>query len=84
MEKSFSENKIVIQLKEVNESIVDAVKKLKPKNLTVEGNKIIIDVDPQKENPDFVKAIVSAGGHVQFVTERNPDLEETYLKIVKE
>ena len=84
LEKSFSGNKIVIQLKEVNESIVDAVKKLKPKNLTVEGNKIIIGVDPLEENPDFVKAIVSAGGHVQSATELNPDLEETYLKIVEE
>jgi ABC-2 type transport system ATP-binding protein len=84
LEKSFSGNKFVIQLKEVNESIIDAVKNLKPKNLTVEGNKIIIDIDPQKENPDFVKAIVSAGGYIQFVTEPNPDLEETYLKIVEE
>ncbi len=84
LEKSFSGNKIVIQLKEVNESIIDAVKSLKPKNLIAEGNKIIIEADPLKENPDFVKAIVSAGGRVQFVTEPNPDLEETYLEIVEE
>ena len=85
LEKSVFGNKIVIQLEEINESILAAVKNLKPKNLAVEGNKIIIDVaDPLKESPTFVKAIVSAGGNVQFVAKLNPDLEETYLKIVKE
>ncbi|GAH43606.1 unnamed protein product [marine sediment metagenome] len=85
LEKSVFGNKIVIQLEEVNESILAAVKNLKPKNLTVEGNKMIIDsADPLKESPIFVKAIVSAGGNVQFVAKLNPDLEETYLKIVKE
>jgi len=85
LEKSVFGNKIVIQLEEINESILAAVKNLKPKNLTVEGNKIIIDsADPLKESPTFVKAIVSAGGNVQFVVKLNPDLEETYLKIVKE
>ena len=85
LEKSVFGNKIVIQLEEINESILAAVKNLKPKNLTVEGNKIIIDADdPLKESPIFVKAIVSAGGNVQFVAKLNPDLEETYLKIVKE
>jgi len=85
LEKSVFGNKIVIQLEEINESILAAVKNLKPKNLAVEGNKIIIDAaDPLKESPTFVKAIVSAGGNVQFVAKLNPDLEETYLKIVKE
>ena len=85
LEKSVFGNKIVIQLEEINESILAAVKNLKPKNLTVEGNKIIIDAaDPLKESPIFVKTIVSAGGNVQFVAKLNPDLEETYLKIVKE
>jgi ABC-2 type transport system ATP-binding protein len=85
LEKSVFGNKIVIQLEKINESILAAVKNLKPKNLTVEGNKIIIDAaDPLKESPIFVKAIVSAGGNVQFVAKPNPDLEETYLKIVKE
>lgn len=85
LEKSVFGNKIVIQLEEINESILAAVKNLKPKNLAVEGNKIIIDAaDPLKESPTFVKAIVLAGGNVQFVAKLNPDLEETYLKIVKE
>jgi ABC-2 type transport system ATP-binding protein len=83
--KSVFGNKIVIQLEKVDEQILAAVKNLKPINLSVEENKIIIDVaDPLKENPIFAKAIVLAGGRIQFITELNTDLEETYLKIVKE
>ena len=85
LEKSVLGNKIVIELEKVNESILAAVKNLKPKNLTVEGNKIIIEVsDSKKENPDFAKAIVLAGGHIKFISDLNSDLEETYLKIVSE
>jgi hypothetical protein len=35
-----------------------------------------------RENSNFIKAIVSAGGSIQFVTKLNPNLEEAYLKIV--
>lgn len=85
LEKSIFGNKIIIELEEVNESILTAVKNLKPKNIAVDGNKIIIEVsDSKKENPDFAKAIVLAGGHIKFISELNSDLEETYLKIVSE
>lgn len=75
----------VIQLEEVDDAILDAIKVLKPQNFSVEGNRISIDVaDPQKENPDYVRALVAAGANIQFVTESNPDLEEAYLKIVRD
>jgi ABC-2 type transport system ATP-binding protein len=83
--KSVFGNKIVVQLEEVNEPVLAAIKNLKPKNLTVEGNKIIIEVsDLKQENPDFAKAIVLAGGHIKFISDSKSDLEETYLKIVSE
>jgi ABC-2 type transport system ATP-binding protein len=85
LEKSVLGNKIVIELEKVNESILTAVKNLKPKNLSVDGNKIIIEVfDSKKENPDFAKAIVLAGGHIKSISDLNSNLEETYLKIVSE
>jgi hypothetical protein len=40
--------------------------------------------DPDKQNPDFVQAIVAAGGRIQYVTQLNPGLEETYLKVIQE
>jgi ABC-2 type transport system ATP-binding protein len=77
-------SKTVVQLEKVNDSIVAAVKKL-AKNVVVDNNSLVIDVtDAQKENPRFVEAIVSAGGHVQFVTELSPSLEDVYLKMVRE
>jgi ABC-2 type transport system ATP-binding protein len=85
LKKSVWGSKTIIQLEKVDDKILVAVKKLNPKNLKVEENRIIIDVaEPLHENPTLVKAIVSAGGNVQFITERNPDLEEAYLKIVEE
>ena len=75
----------MIQVAKISDSILAAVKNLKPRNLTVEGNKITVDVtDPLEENPDFVQAMVSAGGRIQAVTQLNPGLEETYLKVINE
>jgi ABC-2 type transport system ATP-binding protein len=85
LKKSIWGNKTVIQLEEINNSIVTAVKELNPKDFEINENKIIIDVDdPFKENPVIVKAIISAGGCIQYVTGLSPDLEKAYLKIMEE
>lgn len=85
LQKSIWGSKTVIQLDKVTSQIITEIKKLKPKNILVEGNKITLDVeDPAKENPAIVRAIVKAKGDIQFITPLNPDLEETYLKIVEE
>ena len=83
LKKSAWGRKTAIQLESINDAILAAVKKLKPQNLVVEGNRIIMDAaDPKKEIPDYVKALVEAGAKVQLISERSPDLEEAYLKIV--
>ena len=52
LERSIHGRKTVIQLRQVNGAIVDSLKKLKVKNLTMDGNKLTVDVvDPQEENP---------------------------------
>ena len=52
-------------------------------NVTVSGNTITVDVDkPERDNPRLVRAIVDAGGEVQFVSGIVPTLEETYLKLL--
>jgi len=85
LEKTVWGSKTVIQVEEVNDRILAAARKLEPKDLKVEENRIILALtDPEKENPDFVQAVVSAGGRVQYVTELNPGLEETYLKVIQE
>lgn len=85
LEKSVLQSKTVVQLKQVTDSVISAVKKLTDNNLSVEGNRITITTpDPLNKNPELVYAIVLAGGEIQFVTEHKPELEEAYLKIVKE
>jgi ABC-2 type transport system ATP-binding protein len=80
----FWSSKTVIQLEKVNEIIVDAVKSQTSRNALIDGNRLIIDVaSGEKENPKFIEAIVSAGGHIQYVSELRPSLEDVYLKIVK-
>ncbi len=85
LEKSIWGSRTEIQLEQVTDNILEAIKILNPKELSVEENRIILLLgDPQKENPDFVQAIVSAGGRIQYVTQLNPGLEETYLKVIEE
>jgi ABC-2 type transport system ATP-binding protein len=85
LEKTVWGSRTVIQMEEINDQILAAVRKLQPKDLSVEENRIILALaDPQNENPDFVQAIVSAGGRVQYVTQLNPGLEETYIKVIQE
>ena len=52
-------------------------------DVTVSGNTITVPVDkPERDNPELVKAIVAAGGEIQFVSGIVPTLEETYLKLL--
>jgi ABC-2 type transport system ATP-binding protein len=85
LEKRVWGSRTSIQVETVTNRILNAVKKLNPKELNVEENRIILALtDPQKENPDFVQAIISAGGRIQYVTELTAGLEETYLKVMEE
>lgn len=85
LEKTVWGSRTVIQVEQVSDQILAAVNQLNPKDLSVEENKIILTLaDPIKENPDFVQAVLSAGGRIQYVTELTAGLEETYLKVMEE
>jgi ABC-2 type transport system ATP-binding protein len=85
LEKRVWGSRTAIQVEKMNNRILAAVKKLKPKSLSVEENRIILTLaDPQRENPDFVQAVISAGGRIQYVTELTAGLEETYLRVMEE
>ncbi len=74
----------VVQLENVNDMVVAAVKRTGLTNVEIAGNKLIIRVsNPEKENPDIINAISSVGGRIQFVTEVSPTLEDVYLKLVR-
>lgn len=85
LERSVSGRKTVIQLEQVNDTILTALKKLPLGNLAVDGNKLTIDVtNPEKENVVISDAIFRAGGHIQSVTVVGSTLEDAYLKLVRE
>ena len=85
LERSVSGRKTVIQLEQVSDAVLAALRKLPIGNLAVDGSKLTIDVkDPEKENAAIVDAIVRAGGHLQSVTIVGSTLEDAYLKLVRE
>ena len=74
----------MIQLDQINDAILTALKKVTDRNISVDGNKLSIDVvDPEKENGTFVDAIVRAGGHIQSVNVVGSTLEDAYLNLVR-
>ncbi len=85
LKESLWGSKTIIQLQEVSDAIVEAVRRMTPNRVVVEDHRLVIDVmNAEKENPALVQAIVAAGGHIQFVQGLNPTLEDVYLKIVRE
>jgi ABC-2 type transport system ATP-binding protein len=85
LEQKVRGRKTVITIGQINDKILNAVKKLSLKNLTSEGNQVSFDVaDPDKENGAVVEAIVLAGGHVNTVNVVGSTLEDVYLQIVRE
>ncbi len=85
LEQSVHGRKTVIQLRQVNEAILNSLKELEVKNLVREGNKLTVDVvNPEVENPDMVNAIVAAGGRIETVMVLSSTLEEAYLKLVRD
>jgi ABC-2 type transport system ATP-binding protein len=75
----------IVQLENVSEAVISAVKNLGVVKVDVaDGCRLLISVkDPDKENPDIVHAIDSAGGRIRSVHQSTPTLEDVYLRLVK-
>jgi ABC-2 type transport system ATP-binding protein len=73
----------VVQLAEVTAPVEEAARKAGSGDVEVTGNVLTVPVaDPERDNPGLVRAIVEAGGQVEFVTESVPTLEDVYLKLI--
>jgi ABC-2 type transport system ATP-binding protein len=84
LERAVRGRRTVIQLKQVNDAIIDTLKRLKVRNLTREGVRLTVDVMvPEEENPAMVHAIDAAGGDVVSVSVVSSSLEDAYLKLVR-
>ncbi len=86
LERSLYNRKTIVHLQSVTSAIKTSVEKLDAvKNVRVSDNRLILDIDdPEKDNPEVVKAIVGAGGSIQYVTELRSTLEDVYLKLIRE
>lgn len=84
LERSVGASKTIIQLEQISEAILNALKKLSVIYLMTDNNKLTIEQEnPFKENPAIVRAIVEAGGRIQSITVLGSTLEDVYLKLVR-
>jgi ABC-2 type transport system ATP-binding protein len=84
LERSVSGRKTLVQVVEVNDAILVALRNLSSVNMAIDGNKLTFDVkDPDEENVAITDAIFRAGGHVRSVTVVGSTLEDAYLKLVR-
>lgn len=86
LERSLYNRKTIVHLQSVSDAVLAAVKDIDAvKNAKVSDNKLVLDIDnPDKSNPEVVRAIVAAGGNIQYVTELRSTLEDVYLKLIRE
>lgn len=76
--------KSIVEVDAVTDKILENIKSLGFGTITIDNNKMTIDVnDPHHDNPSIIRAIQDAGGQVQFVSELVPSLEDIYLKKVR-
>ncbi len=86
LERSLYDRKTIVHLETITDEVTAAVRQLAfVKNVRASENKLILDMDnPEKDNPELVRAIVAANGNVQYVTELKSTLEDVYLKLIRE
>ena len=86
LQVSLHNRKTIVHLQDSSDAVLTAVQKLAVvKAARFSDNKLIIDLDdPERDNPDVVRAVVKAGGSIQYVTELRSSLEDVYLRLIKE
>ena len=85
LKESMRRDRTVIELAEINDKIIEAIKTVSSSEIEIDGKELTVDVrNPQAENPILIKAITSAGGSIIAVNQLSPTMEEVYLKAVRE
>jgi ABC-2 type transport system ATP-binding protein len=74
-----------VQLAVVTDAVIAAARNVSGADVEVSDNTITIPVGKaERDNPELIRAIVAAGGEIQFVNGVVPTLEDTYLKLLGE
>ena len=76
----------VFRLREATEDVVRAVDALEfVEDVRVEDGELHVSLpDPQKFNPAIAKAVIAAGGEIEFIVEKEMGLEEVYLRLLED
>jgi ABC-2 type transport system ATP-binding protein len=54
------------------------------RSVEIKDNKLVVGLDdPERNNPELIRALVDVGADIQFVGELRRSLEEIYLRLVK-
>ncbi len=84
LERSVGGRKTVIQLEQVTDPVLAALREASQGNIEVDGNRVTIAVtNPERENATMVEAIIRAGGRIQTMVVVGSTLEDAYLKLVR-
>ena len=84
LERSVGARKTVIQLEQVNDPVLAALREASQGNIEVDGNRVTVAVtNPERENATMVEAILRAGGRIQTIVVVGSTLEDAYLKLVR-
>jgi ABC-2 type transport system ATP-binding protein len=77
--------KVIIHLRSLDEAMAEAVRKLAyvREARVVENKLVITEDDPEAQNPEVIRTLVTAGADIQFVGELRHSLEDVYLQLVK-
>jgi len=86
LERSLYSRKTIVHLDTIPDAVMSAVQNLSVvKSVRTMDNKLVLELEnPEADNPQVVKAVVLAGGNVQYVTELRSTLEDVYLKLIRE
>ncbi len=86
LERSLYSRKTIVHLERISDQVLSAVQNLSVvKSVRTSDNKLVLGMEnPEADNPKVVKAVVLAGGNVQYVTELRSTLEDVYLKLIRE
>lgn len=85
LRKSVFGRKVVIHLRNADESLAGVVRRLDfVTDVKVVENKLVVQLDdPDLHNPDMIRVLVNANADIQFIGELRYSLEEVYLQLVK-
>ncbi|MFO7772453.1 MAG: DUF4162 domain-containing protein [Dehalococcoidia bacterium] len=85
LRRRFFRRELVVELQSPDPNVAAAVRTLSfVQEVREEGTRLSVDlIDPERNRPELVRAIVEAGGKVMTVSEEQYTLEQVYLRLME-